>query len=240
MASSQRHRGAHPEDLRLFHASQLPRIFAAAVEVSYLLSRGYPPDPAFSFVGGHHQLHARQRLALRRIACSDAQKTVRGQQLLPIARAASGTLHIDGLNLIITLEVALSGGPLFRGRDGALRDLAGLRGSYHPVEETEEALRLVGECLTTLAAPAVAFYLDAPVANSGRLRARILEHAASWPFPVEVTLLPDADKALLGKDRVVSADGAVLDGCGSWLNLSSFLIERALPRTWIIADDSRA
>lgn len=238
MSSSQRHRGAHPEDARLFDAQKLPRIFAAAVEVSYLLSRGYPPDPAFSFIGGHHQLHARQRLALRRIVCSDAQNQTRRARCLPIEEAASGALQIDGLNLIITLEVALSGGPIFRGRDGALRDLAGLRGTYHPVEETEEALQLLGAGLAALSVPAVEVFLDAPVANSGRLRARIREHAASWPFPVEVTLTPDADKVLVGKQRVVSADGEVLDACASWLNLSAFLLSRLQRPVWLIETEA--
>lgn len=238
MSSSQRHRGAHPEDAQQFDVAKLPRIFAAAVEVSYLLSRDYPSDPVFAFVGGHHQLHARQRLALRRIACSDQQLSARRARLLPIEDAASGALHVDGLNLIITLEVALSGGPIFRGRDGALRDLAGLRGTYHPVEETEEALRLLGAGLTALRVPSVEIYLDAPVANSGRLAARIREHAERWPFPVEVTLIPDPDKVLVGKPRVVSADGEVLDACASWLNLSAFLLSRLTQPVWRIETEA--
>lgn len=241
MPHAQHHRGAHPEDARLFANERRPQLQAASREGSYLLSRGYPPDPTFDFVGGHHQLHARERLALRRIACSDAQLAGRRARLLPIEQAAHGALFIDGFNLIITLEVALSGGLLFRGRDGALRDLAGLRGSYHPVDETEAALRMLGEGLRALAVTEVLMFLDAPVSNSGRLRARVLEHAAAWtqpaaisPISVDVELVPDADRELSEKPRVVSADSVVLDRCASWLNLSSYLIERFVPGAQVI------
>ena len=40
------------------------------------------------------------------------------------------TVHIDGFNTIITLEVALSGSHVFCCRDDVLRDLAGLRGTH--------------------------------------------------------------------------------------------------------------
>lgn len=227
MPHAQRHRGAHPEDERLFADAALPRLRAAATEVTYLLSRGYPPDPALTFVCGHYQLDTRQRVAIRRCVCSDAQRAGRAARLVPLPQASSGPAVIDGFNLIITLEVALSGGVLLLGADGALRDLAGLRGSYHPVEETEAALVLLGRGLGTLGVPAVRILLDAPVANSGRLRARILSHAASWSLPVEVELLPDVDGALSDVARVVSSDAAVLDACRSWLNLAPWLVAQA-------------
>ncbi|HRI55401.1 MAG TPA: DUF434 domain-containing protein [Pseudomonadota bacterium] len=234
MPHAQRHRGAHPEDARLFAAAVLPRLRAAAAEISYLSGRGYPLEPILNFVGGHHQLEARQRLALRRTAASPQQQKQRAARLVPPEQAAAGPLHIDGFNLIITLEVALSGGLLLRGADGAVRDLAGLSGSYRPVEETEEALRLLGRGLHALAVPAVELLLDAPVANSGRLRARVLEHAAAWSCAVSVSLLPDVDRALVAAPRVVSSDSAVLEACTSWLNLGAWLLARFVPEARLI------
>jgi hypothetical protein len=240
MPHAQRHRGAHPEDQRLFSASALPRLRAAASEVAYLTARGYPLEPALNFVGGHHQLDARQRLALRRTACNEAQQKARAARLVPIDRAASGPLHIDGFNLIITLEVAISGGLLLQGADGALRDLAGLSGSYRPVDETEDALRVLGEGLQALGIPAVEVLLDAPVSNSGRLRSRVLEHAAGWSVPVQVSLHPDVDRLLIGAERVVSSDSVVLDTCASWVNLGAWLVARALPDAWVVEIPTRA
>ncbi len=102
------------------------------------------------------------------------------------------------------------------------------------MDETEEALRILGEGLHDLGVPAAQLLLDAPVSNSGRLRARVLEHAASWSMPVEVTLHADVDRELVGVERVVSSDSLVLDACASWVNLGAWLVGRALPQAWVV------
>ena len=58
------------------------------------------------------------------------------------------TVVIDGFNLLILLEGALSGAYLFKGMDGVYRDIAGVHGSYKRVQKTEAAIDLIG---TTLA-----------------------------------------------------------------------------------------
>src|SRR2546423_1525460 len=127
MPNRQRHRGAHPEDLRLFDRSQLKRMRAAAEEIVFLLGRGYPMATAVDLVGNHHQLEARQRLALQRMLCSSEQRTRRAARALERTAATGRMLLVDGFNLIITIEVALSGGLILDCADGTVRDLAGLR-----------------------------------------------------------------------------------------------------------------
>lgn len=137
MPHAQHHRGAHPEDRQLFTASTCEVLRLACEEAGWLLDRGYASNSVIDVVGRRHQLHARQRLALQRSMCSQGASQARKKKQLDVHGVRNGTLQIDGFNLIIGLEVALSGGLLLRGADGALRDLAGLRGSYHPVDETE-------------------------------------------------------------------------------------------------------
>lgn len=60
------------------------------------------------------------------------------------------TVHIDGFNSVITLEVALSGSPVFVCRDGTIRDLAGLRGTYRIIDKTEDAIELILQKLILL------------------------------------------------------------------------------------------
>ena len=76
-------------------------------------------------------------LAARAAATADevitaAQSALAGQEV-----------WIDGFNIIITLEVLLSGSFLFVGMDGAIRDLAALRGTYRIIPETAEAVRIL-------------------------------------------------------------------------------------------------
>jgi hypothetical protein len=232
--SRTQHRGPHPDDARLFGPDALPRLQRAAEEVAWLLDRGYSMATALTAVGNHHQLELRQRVALSRGGCSEAARQARQARALTPEQLTGLELHIDGFNLIIALEVALGGGVLIEGRDGCLRDLAGLRGSYHLVAETETALAHVGQVLTTLSVAEARFYLDAAVSNSGRLRGVILEQAAAWPLSVTAELLPNVDPTLAAWAGVVSADAVILDACRSWANLAAWIVARGIPEARLI------
>jgi hypothetical protein len=227
-------RGFDPEDQKWFSAKNLKKLGIVQEEIQWLLDRGYPINPVLDFVGNHHQLSSRQRIALFRATASQCQYNQRAAHMLPLTAAKDGELFIDGFNLIITLEVALSGGLLILGNDGVLRDLAGLRGTYQLIEQTDEALKLLGEFLDQLKVPKATFYLDAPVSNSGRLRQKILAHAVNWSFPIEVKLVPSADPVLSQMERVVSGDSIILDHCRSWFNLSKAIIDAGIMEPWVV------
>lgn len=234
MARESVRRGFHPEDPKLFSRCAIDRLARAQTELQWLMDRGYPIGPASEFIGNHYQLALRQRIALRRAtASSDAYRARKEKQLAP-EQAFEGPLLIDGFNLVITLEVALSGSPLLRCGDGATRDLAGLRGTYRLIGRTSRALDLVGAAFKELEVPQAVFYLDAPVSNSGRLKQRLLQTAAGWDTEVSAFLVPNADKALEGKDRVVSCDSAVIDASSSWINLAGWIIDRYIGNAWIV------
>jgi hypothetical protein len=234
MPNRQNHRGAHPDDRRLFSAAQIAKLCVASEEAAYLLSRGYAQTSVVDVVGRRHQLEARQRLALQRCMCSGAQREERTARQVKPEDIRGRALYIDGFNLIIGLEVALSGGVLLRGSDGALRDLAGLRGSYRPVAETETALELLGRLFDELRPAHVRTLLDAPVSNSGRLKTRLLEHGRSWACPVDVELVPDPDRELVGRELVVSGDSVVLDTAASWVNLLVYAVRTRVPDSWVV------
>lgn len=227
-------RGFDPQDSAWFSGPGLVRLLSAQEEVLWLLDRGYSLDSVIPVVGSHHQLSARQRIALQRAAASrQACSLRRSKQLTPDA-VKDTMLAIDGFNLLITLETALSGSVLIRGADGALRDLAGLRGTYRLISQTDRAIDLFGQELHDLQVQSTLVYLDAPVSNSGRLRQRILERSATWQIPVEVLLVPNPDVQLTQLERVVSSDSVILDRCTSWLNLADHLVAAHMPQTWVV------
>ncbi|HYO92777.1 MAG TPA: DUF434 domain-containing protein, partial [Pyrinomonadaceae bacterium] len=196
------HRGAHPEDKRLFESARLPALRQANAELSWLLSREYTLKASLKLVGDRHGLSERQRLALSRAACSDASLKKRAANCLPISNMGGERLIIDGFNLIITIEAALGGGPLLICRDDCIRDLSSVHGSYRSVQETEKAIRLIGEALAALNPDSVEWLLDRPISNSGRLSTRINELAReqAWPWTVEVVFNPD--RALVSSEKI--------------------------------------
>lgn len=234
MPHTHHHRGAHPDDKQLFAPSAVKILQSACEEAAWLLDRGYPTNSVLDVVARRHQLRVRQRLALQRSMCSQCARQRRKSKEIFGDAVRGETIEIDGFNLIIGLEVALSGGLLLRGADGALRDLAGLRGTYHPVEETDMALTILGELFNELAIEQVRFYLDRPVSNSGQLRARILERACSWANAVQVELVANPDQSLTDRTCVVSSDSMVLDEARSWLNLRAHAVDSRIRSAWLV------
>lgn len=226
------HRGAHPDDARLFAEAELPRLRRAAEEVAWLLERGWSLETTLAAVTAHHQLEARQRLALSRAIAAPSRVAARRAKALPLDGLAGRALDVDAFNVVITLEVALGGGPIFLGPDGAPRDLAGLRGSYRLVDETEPVIALVADTLAGLALASARLWLDAPVSNSGRLAALLREAAPRFGCPVEVTLVPNADAALVGAAAVASSDAVVIERAEAWVNLTGAILDARLPDAW--------
>ena len=87
---------------------------------------------------------------MRRGSCSDAAREARGETCREPPLRPDERLGIDGYNVLITIESALPGAFIFRGRDTCDRDLASLHGTYRRVEETRPALTLIGEVLEEL------------------------------------------------------------------------------------------
>jgi hypothetical protein len=144
-------------------------------------------------------------------------------------------LIVDGFNLIITAEAAMSGGLLIKGRDLCVRDLSSVHGSYRAVEETEKAILLIGEVFAHLNPKAVRWLLDSPVSNSGRLARRIAEAATErkWPWTVETVFNPD--KLIQASSSVaVTSDSTILDYAQRWVNLNPHLITSYLSDYWLI------
>jgi hypothetical protein len=229
------HRGAHPADQRLFHAEQLPTLRAAVDELSWLLSHGYTLKASVKLVGDRHSLTDRQRLAIARAACSDKSRATRQSSLGSMKSAEGQELIVDGFNLIITVEAALSGAVLLLCRDECIRDLASVHGSYRAVNETNEAINLIGEELEKLKPKSVEWLLDKPISNSGRLAKRIRDLAGEkdWPWTVDVAFNPDNQVISSGKIAITS-DSAILDRVPRWINFKRELIEARLTDSRLI------
>ncbi|MCI7611154.1 MAG: DUF434 domain-containing protein [Enterocloster clostridioformis] len=222
-------RGYVPEDEAFFYREEsLGKLCQAQKDLLYLIERGYPMKNASVFTGNHYLLSERQRLALVRATSSRQAAALRGNREV-IGPVPGKEVHIDGFNIIITLEIALSGSTLLKCMDGTIRDLAGLRGTYRIIGKTHEAIRLLLCRLKELETERAVFYLDSPVSNSGKLRALILDTAREEAIDCQVHLVPNADAVLKETEHVITSDAIILDHCKSWLNPLPGLLSSSLP-----------
>lgn len=235
MPDTRTHRGPHPDDARLFAAEARPALREAAADLAWLLSRGYVNPSALKLVGDRHRLTARQRTAVERSTCSDADRARREAHRVDAREVQGRPLRVDGYNVLTTIEAALAGGVILAGRDGAYRDMASMHGSYRKVAETRPALELLGRVLDALAPCEALWYLDRPVSNSGRLKKIIEELAADRGWPWSVELVPDPDALLAETPEIVAtADSVILDRCRAWCNLARETIARHVPEADIV------
>jgi hypothetical protein len=223
MPDRRHHRGPHPGDERAFAPEQIPKLRTALTEYDWLLDRGYAPRAALELVGNHHQLGRRQRLALLRSGAGLVRARARKEKVVPVSGLA---VAVDGFNVLLTIEAALSGGILLRGHDRFPRDLSSVHGSYRTVDETALALDLVVGAL--VGAARIQWFLDRPVSNSGRVAALLRERAQ------HVELVPSADAALLlTGDAMATADGPLLDRAAQAVDLTGAVIS-SIPSAWIV------
>ncbi|MHC4791500.1 MAG: DUF434 domain-containing protein [Planctomycetota bacterium] len=235
MPDKRSHRGPHPADAKLFGPAAINDLRSAIADFSLLLTKGYADKSALKLVGDKFSLTQRQRLAIMRSACSDQHLNLRNQHRIEIENLANKPITIDGYNVLITIEAAMSGGVIFKGRDGCFRDLASIHGTYRKVTETIPAVRLIGKFLEEIGITDCIWLLDSPVSNSGRLKTLIGELAQKIGWNWQVELLTSPDTKLIKSDRIVaSSDSIVLDGCKRWVNLARAIIEKKIANAKVI------
>lgn len=217
-------RGYLPE-YETYFKKELDKLKLASEDACYLLNRGYRVKTATMFVQQHYMLSEPQRLAIARSLATDKDIASRFDKKLCKADCKGKEVYIDGFNAIIPMESLVSNSPLFVCMDGAIRDMANLKGSYSIIDKTESAVRLVLEQLDKLGVAKAHIYLDKPISNSGRLKTLIRELSEEYKVEVDIELLNAVDKELYNKPCVISGDCVVLDECESWIPLYRWIVE---------------
>lgn len=218
-------RGYLPEYERLFRGKGIRALGEASIDALFLMNRGHSLKRATYFAMEHYQLSDTQRVALTRGLCTDNEIIRRRHNALGREAVCGQTVYLDGFNAVILMESLVSGSPVFRCMDGAIRDLANLKGSYHIIDKTEPAIRLILSQLDALGVAHAIVHMDSPVSNSRNLKVLMREVARDYRVELEVNLLDACDLSLYGKACVVSGDGIVLDHAESWIPLYAWIVE---------------
>jgi len=220
-------RGPHPQDLKLFSRTQHLLLKRATSDLSWLLTRDYPKDSSLKMVGDSYALRSRQREAVGR--CSFSKKQIAKRKISMVGRAAikNNKVYIDGFNIILTLEAALGKGYLIKGRDGVIRDMASVHGSYRVLNDTKKVLEMIGLSLENWGVKEAIWYLDKPVSNSGKLKALMEEIAKKEGYNWKVELVKNPDPVLIRKKQIViTADSGILDNISKWFNITEYVLRR--------------
>lgn len=224
------HRHPDPEDRRAFAPGRAAGLHAAVADLALLLGRGYGRSAAANFVAEGRHLLARERQALLRLACADAERDDRRRRFTVELRERP--LVLDGFNVLVTIEAGLGGAVVLAARDGATRDLASAV-RWHPVAETGPALTMLCAAMAERQAGPIEVLLDEQVQNGGRLAGAWRESAAAIGLPVSVRRLPAVDATLVASGQLVaSADSEVLDRAVAWCDLPGLVLRAVTAPVW--------
>jgi len=232
-----RNRGKEGSDDRLFGDSKMQeKLKKATQDMYYLLTRGFAEKSSVQLVGNRYRLNVRQQKALMGMSAGKQYLELRKAKELNTKELKNKTVLIDGFNLLITLESALSGAYLFKGMDGNYRDVSSVHGTYKRVQKTNDALQLIGKTLMKLGVSKVHWYFDQPVSNSGKIKTQLRELAEQENYPWEISLDHNPDKMLAASQEIViSSDAWILNECQQWFNLCGYIIENYIKEANIVS-----
>jgi len=111
---AQRNRGKQPNDDKYFSNKWQLVFKEAADDFCFLLSRGYASNSSLQIIGNRYKLNKRQRKAIQRICSSEKEIKTRQLSRLNSQQLKGETVGIDGFNILILLESALSGAYIYK------------------------------------------------------------------------------------------------------------------------------
>ena len=199
----------------------------AAEDFRYLLNRGYPRKVTLELVGNRYGLTFNERHLLHRGVFSSADSEARRRKRISIKEIRDKDLAIDGHNVLITIEAALSGRPLVLADDGFIRDISGLSGSFTKSKITETAIELILNVLKKWKPRKTLFLFDAPISMSGKLAGEIRDRLNQANLPGDAVAVKVPEKILIGFPGVIaSSDTAIIDRSEKVLDLAGYIIRQ--------------
>ncbi len=209
--------------------SKFEHLQNASEDFRYLLNRRYPRKAALELVGNRYGLTFDERRLLHRGVFSNSDSKARKKKIIPITGIRNKDLAIDGHNVLITIEAALSGRPLVLADDGFIRDISGLSGSFTKSEITEPAIQLILNVFKEWMPRQTLCLLDAPISMSGRLAEEIRDRLKRENLLGDAMAVKVPEKILIGYPGIVAtSDTDIIDRSKKVLDLAGYVITKRI------------
>ncbi len=201
----------------------------AARDFRYLLNRGYPRKASLELIGNRYALSFDERHLLHRGIFSDSDARRRTTKKVSLRSLGHKPLAVDGYNVLITIESALSGRPLISSDDGFIRDISGLSGQFRKTETTDRAFRLIIDFLKRNRPPHTLFLFDAPISRSGLLAQKVRKILKDENMSGDARAVRVPEETLIGFDGIVAtSDTAIIDRTPEVFDLAGCLVKNRI------------
>ena len=205
----------------------MPNPEDAVSEIHYLLERGYPKKSAITYVCNHHQLDLEFRHIFTRILYPQSTITSRKAKTMGCGDIENNEVWIDGYNILIGVESAIRGDPVYLCDDGFLRDTRGVFGKFHSSHETEQALHEILSMLALHNPKRIQIVFDSQISKSGEMSGHVDKKMKDMGILGCVRTSEQADFDLKKSNRMVAtSDGGIIDAVEHVVNLQACILER--------------
>ena len=198
----------------------------AAIDIRYLLDRGYPQKGTVSFVCNHYRLDEGSRHLLSRTVIARSVSEKRRLKLLPCDKIHGNNIIIDGYNIIIGMESILEKKAILCD-DGVVRDIKGISRNFRISENTHKAIELILSFLKDKSPSQVHFLLDSQISKSGMFAKLLVEKINYYGLQGDAKTSRHVDHDLkCSHDIVASSDGVIIDGAEKVMNFLYCIISK--------------
>ncbi len=216
-------------------SNRLEALREAAVDLRYLLNRGYRKESALKLVGDKYQLNKTERLILYRSIYSKSEAESIKKKMLTPDMLTDKDVWIDGFNVLNTVEAALRRELLILCDDGVVRDFSQVYGSYKISQYTMSSISMMMEELKNLEASNVIILYDSQVSKSGIIAAKTRETMWSLGLRGDAEAVKKVDSTLSRIDAVVcTSDSVILLACKQFFDLAGYIAINKIGRTDIV------
>jgi len=199
----------------------------AAEDLIYLMSRGYNKSSSLKFISDHYNLGKISRYILARGVYPYDYVIEVSKKTLKVDSLRGEEVFIDGYNVLITVEAAILGLPLFVGNDGIVRDIRCIFGKYHISETTRNSLGIIVGFLKENEVSSAHFLYDSQVSKSGILSSMTREVMREFRLEGSSKAIKDVDSFLRRCEGVVcTSDSGIIKYLRKMFDLGGYLSKR--------------
>jgi hypothetical protein len=203
----------------------------AAEDLRYLLGRGYGRISSVKFIGDKHMLDKPQRLLLYRGVYPPDAATAHQKKLVTPGDLRQTGLSVDGFNVLLTVNSALKGVPVFLCDDGFVRDVSEIHSSASKEDLTKPLQHTIAS-LSDLKTGGAHFVFDRLISKSGEFSKQVAQELRSNSVPGGASTATSADFEVLKKGGIVSSsDSIIIERAERVFDLAAYVIMNKLHLT---------
>ena len=168
------------------------------------------------------------------------ESQARQKKKVSIKEIRNKDLAIDGHNVLITIEAALSNRPLILADDGFIRDISGLSGSFKKSETTDKAIQLTLTVLKKWKPLKTLFLFDAPISMSGKLAEETRDRLKQANLSGDAKAVKVPEKILIGFPGVIAtSDTAIINTSKKVLDLAGYIVLKKVGTPFVMGKSAK-